>query len=137
VLAGEFALIVLFSGPQEALDRVQSEHETLEQEYGFTLTFKTTEQRAQIPQILGYTLEVTGVDQPGIVHRVSEVLASHQVNVTSLETRLPRAAFSGTPLFSLKAELEIPDKWILGDLHSKLEVVCEEWHLGYVLEESK
>jgi glycine cleavage system transcriptional repressor len=137
VLAGEFALIVLFSGTAEAIARVQHDRPKLEQELGFSLTFKSTQARLSEPAQGLFRLEVSGVDQPGIVRHVSEVLASEQINVRSLESRLRHAAFSGTALFFLHAELELPAQGQIEELRAKLERVCEVQHLGYTLEPLK
>ena len=52
---------------------------------------------------------MTGVDQTGIVHRITEVLAGDMINVASMESRVTYAAFTGTAMFSLSAELIFPD----------------------------
>jgi glycine cleavage system transcriptional repressor len=132
VLAGEFALIVLFSGTAEALEQIQNDSRQLERELGFSITFRSTQRREGTVE-RRYRLEVSGGDQPGIVHEVSEVLASQQINVYSLESRLDHAAFSGTPLFSMWAELEIPDKAKVQPLRIELEKVCEAMQLEVVL----
>jgi glycine cleavage system transcriptional repressor len=133
VLAGEFALIVLFSGTDEALARIQQESALLERELGFNLSFRLTRPREGHDR-RRYLLDVTGPDQPGIVHRVSEVLAEQQVNVGSLESRLRHAAFSGTPLFQLTAELELPDPGNIAELRGKIEAACDALQLDYRLE---
>jgi glycine cleavage system regulatory protein len=80
-----------------------------------------------------YRLEVSGGDQPGIVHHIGEILAGQRVNVYSLESRLHNAAFSGTPLFVLHAELELPDGSNLRGLQDELERACDAMHLDFSL----
>ncbi len=133
VLAQEFALIALFSGPPETVLQVQRESRELERTLALSISFKPTGQAPARPAQL-WVLEVKGEDQPGIVHRVSEVVAGLGVNVASLESRLMHAAFSGTPLFLLRAELQVPDEATLSRLSSHLEEVCEQQHLSLVLE---
>lgn len=133
VLAGEFALIVLFSGTDEALERIRQDSAVLEQELGFNLSFRPTRPREGASG-RRYLLDVTGPDQPGIVHRVSELLAERQINVCSLESRLRRAAFTGTPLFQLTAEIELPGPESVAELRGKVEAACEALHLDHRLE---
>jgi glycine cleavage system transcriptional repressor len=133
VLAGEFALIVLLSGSDEALHEVRRESARLERELDFSITFRPTARRAA-PERRRIRLEVTGADQPGIVHEVGRVLEDLRVNVCSLESRLQPAAFSGVPLFLLQAELEVPGAADLERLQSGLEAVCEAMQLDYSLE---
>jgi glycine cleavage system transcriptional repressor len=134
VLAGEFALIVLFSGTDEALERITQDSALLEQELGFNLSFRPTRPRGEPARGRRYLLDVTGPDQPGIVHRVSELLAERQINVCSLESRLRHAAFSGTPLFQLTAEIELPTPENVSELRGKVEAACEALHLDHRLE---
>ena len=133
VLAGEFALIVLFSGDREALAEARRRGEALERETGFSLTFKRARRRKAGGVERRLRLEVSGGDQPGIVHQISGILAGQRVNVYSLESRLEHAAFSGTPLFVLQAELELPDQGDLPRLQRELDAVCSTMQLDISL----
>jgi glycine cleavage system transcriptional repressor len=134
ILAGEFALVVLLSGPAEAVDQVRDRVPDVERKLDFSITIKETAPRAVEAAKAAYTLEVTGVDQPGIVNSVSEILVGHEINVLSLETRLDNAAFTGTQIFTLQAQLEVPGAPAPQGLHEKLEEVCELLQLSYTLE---
>jgi glycine cleavage system transcriptional repressor len=137
VLAGDFALIVLFSGSEEVMEQVQRDSTALEGELDFSIRFKPASPRLESESHRDFALDVTGVDQPGIVQHVSEVLAGLDVNVTSFESRLSVAAFHGTPMFTLLAELEVPNGSELDTLHERLEQVCEQLHLSYDLSSLK
>jgi glycine cleavage system transcriptional repressor len=134
VLAQEFALIALFAGTPEAVLRVQRESRELERSLALHIAFKPTA-ASQLPrQELLCSLEVKGEDRPGIVHSVSEIAAELGVNVVSLESRVAHAAFSGTPLFLLHAELQVPDTATLARLRSRVEEACEQQQLACSLE---
>lgn len=136
VLAGEFALIVLLSGGADALDKLErAVAPKLEAGLGLRVTVKPTEPRSPQPERLLRRLELSGADQPGIVHRVSETLAKRNVNVASLESRLTHAAFSGTPLFVLRAELEIPDAVSLTAIRAELDKLADALGLTWALTE--
>lgn len=132
ILAGEFALIVLLSGEEPAIAQIQNTTAELETNLGLRLVLETSEPRpaAQLPTL--WKLRVTGADQPGIVHGVGDALARHRINIASLESRVTPAAFSGTPLFDLHAELQLPQGASANDLRKELERVCEQ--LGMQLE---
>ncbi len=133
ILAKEFALLVLFSGTTESIEKIREGCGALEKELNFSIHFKTTDPVEQPAKKNLFTLDVTGVDQTGIVYRVSDVLANHSVNVISLESRLTRAAFSGTPVFKLQAEFELEHQDLLENIKHQLESVCEELNLTYTL----
>lgn len=63
-------------------------------------------------------LELVGHDHPGIVHRVSSLLASNGVSVDSLESEIFDAPMTGEKLFKSNLSICIKDE-------DKLDEVCE------------
>lgn len=133
ILGGEFALLVLVSGPEAAATAVERAAGPLGDKLGLRLLSKRTA-RGQTKHYLPYRISVTGFDRPGIVSRVSEVLARRGVNVASLESRLEYAPLSGTPMFVLEADLQIPSEVALGELRRELTLQCDEENLDLSLE---
>jgi glycine cleavage system transcriptional repressor len=102
-------------------------------ELGLKFLFKRTGRESQ-RQFLPYVIRVTGVDRPGIVHAVSDLLAKRAVNVASLESRVSFAPDSGTPLFVLEAELQVPSEETLAELRRELAALSDEENLDSSLE---
>src|SRR5260221_4190514 len=126
ILGGEFALILLFSGPPSAVERVREQSRTFEGRLGLRVSLHET-MRAMTGQCsVPYRPRVSGVDRPLIVASVSEALAHRGINVASLESRLQHAPESGTPMFLLSAELQVPSEVALAPLREDLAAVCEE-----------
>jgi glycine cleavage system transcriptional repressor len=134
ILGGEFALILLFSGPEEAAATVKKRSGTLATELGLQITLAPTEPRRSTTDYLPYHLEVGGVDRPGIVARVSALLAGHQINVAALESKVTYAPLSGTPMFQLQAGLEVPSTTGLSKLRGQLAELCDDENLDFWLE---
>ena len=134
ILGGEFALLMLVSGEQKAIDEVELRGGDLGARLGLRLISKPTSSPASSADFLPYRINVTGVDRPGIVQRVAAVLAGRGVNVASLESRLSYAPESGTPMFILEAALQIPSALALADLRRELATVCEQETWEFALE---
>lgn len=134
ILGGEFALILLFSGQASVVQAVKESHHGLAQELGLTMSLRPTTSQRQKGDFLPYRLRVAGVDRSGIVARVSAVLTSKQVNVSALDSSLSYAPHSGTPLFQLRADLEIPSRLALTGLRASLAALCDEENLDFTLE---
>jgi len=134
ILGGEFALILLLSCPAEAVAGVKHCGARIESELHLRCILKET----QIPGIsrdhLLYRIRVTGVDRPGIVQAIAGTLAARGVNLASLESRVSYAPESGTPMFELEADLQIPAKVDLAALRSELAARCEAEHLDFTLD---
>jgi glycine cleavage system transcriptional repressor len=133
ILGGEFALLVLLSGPEAAAAAVERTSGALGERLGLRVLSKRTG-RGQAKHFLLYRISVTGFDRPGIVSRISEILARRGVNVASLESRLEYAPLSGTPMFVLEAELQLPSEVVLAELRRELSGQCDEENLDLSLE---
>lgn len=68
----------------------------------------------------GFTLRVHGADRPGIVARITRVVADHRGNIVDLGTRLARG------LYVLVAELRLPAEKDPGQLAADLQRVATE-----------
>jgi glycine cleavage system transcriptional repressor len=133
ILGGEFALLTLVSGTEAAAAAVEQATLSLGDKLGLRVLSKRTGRGAQ-KHFLPYRISVTGVDRPGIVLHVSEILARRGVNVASLESRLSYAPLSGTPMFVLEAVLQVPSEVALAELRRELAAQCDEENLDISLE---
>jgi glycine cleavage system transcriptional repressor len=133
ILGGEFALLMLLSGSESAASAVEKTASALGDKLGLRVLSKRTGRGAP-KHYLPYRISVTGFDRPGIVLRVSEILARRGVNVASLESRLSYAPLSGTPMFVLEAELQVPSEVALAELRRELAAQCDEENLDLSLE---
>ena len=133
ILGGEFALILLVAGPPPVLESIQKGIAALEGDLGLRCIAKETRAPA-LGDHLPYRLRVTGVDRPGIVSTVTNLLASRDVNVAALESRLTHAPLSGTALFVLEADLQVPSQLALSELRKQLSSTCEDENLDFTLE---
>ena len=132
-LGGEFALLLLVSGPERAIGEVELRASEVGARLGLRLMTKPTTSPQVARDFLPYQIRVTGVDRPGIVQRVAAVLAGRGVNVASLESRISYAPESGTPMFILEAALQIPSALALADLRRELTGACDEENWDFTL----
>jgi glycine cleavage system transcriptional repressor len=116
-----------------AVSEVERRLASLEAELGWRFLVKRTTSEAQRPA-RRHALNVSGVDRPGIVHAVTDLLAKRAVNVASLDSRLTFAPDSGTPLFVLEAELEVPSEVTLSELEGDLARLAQDENLDVALD---
>lgn len=133
VLGGEFALVLLFSGSAAAVAEVQQASAETGDRLGLSLFFKQTAPSAP-KQALAYRLRVSGLDHPGIVQRVSNVLSRFEINVISLDTSIVHAPMTGTPTFVLKADIDVPPTVPVTKAREALLTSCAEANLDCSLE---
>ena len=134
ILGGEFALLVLVSGMEPQIARVEERSPSLGEHLGLKVLLKRTSPEVVERRFLRYALKVTGVDRPGIVHGVSNLLATRGINVASFESRIENAPESGTELFVLEADLQVPSELGLEELERALTSLCDTESLDFSLE---
>lgn len=71
-------------------------------------------------------LELTGVDHPGIIHRISAALSALDISIDQLETRVCAGSMSGAPMFEAKAEMLVPDGVREEILRATLEALAKD-----------
>jgi glycine cleavage system transcriptional repressor len=108
-MGGCFSVMTLFSCWASDLETITADVGELE-----LMGFKTFLHEAEDPSALAVhpglplKVEVTAMDHPGIVQKVAHVLHLHAVNIVSLSTDVTGAPLSGTPLFHLSLEADVP-----------------------------
>ncbi|MGH7819203.1 MAG: glycine cleavage system protein R [Candidatus Binatia bacterium] len=131
ILGGEFAVLLLFTGSDEDLERrLSSACKRLEWERRLTVFFRPLE-GPPVPYGHGerreiHELSATGVDKAGIVARVCRVLADHDVTIREMKTASRPEPESGTPLYTMRVEMGVSAALPLGELESALDRIAEE-----------
>jgi glycine cleavage system regulatory protein len=72
------------------------------------------------------TLELVGMDRPGILRSVSGVLATHGVNVEELSSERVNAPMDGGVLFQARATVFVPVDVRLSTVRSDLEKIAAD-----------
>lgn len=80
-------------------------------------------------------LEVVGQDHPGIVHRLSQEIASYKVNIEELDSELRSAPMSGETMFHATARLRAPKSLSLEELTATLEEIASDLMVELHLED--
>lgn len=129
-LRGQFALMLLAEVPSGAVERVQRRLLGLAEQLGLTVTFRGSEVAAEPkpPTTVGvpYRVCTYAMDQPGLVHRITDLLHRHAINVEELATRSQPRPQTGAPLFSMELLITVPASVPLRTWRTELERLCEE-----------
>lgn len=133
ILGGEFAVLMLVSGAGDVAERLRPGLGALESRSALRVVLKPTNRPTEPSDHLGYRLRVSGVDRPGIVERATSLLADHNINVAALESRLSYAPLSGTPMFLLDAELQVPSGTALSRLRADVNALADQENWDIVL----
>jgi glycine cleavage system regulatory protein len=90
---------------------------------------------ASTPGARSMLLELIGLDRPGIVREISQLLASSGVNVEELTTDRQSAPMSGEMLFTAHAHIRLPATADAGALRAALERLASDLMVEVKLQE--
>lgn len=132
----EFAIILLFAGKGDRLeDQLLGDCRRLEREKGITAFIRSVEAEDTEKQLnfTTKTINVEGIDQTGIVFKISRFLANKDINIENLTSRRFTSPESGTALYFMEIKVQIPEKMSLEQLENGLSRVGEELNLDITL----
>jgi glycine cleavage system regulatory protein len=124
-LAGQFAGILRVEVPDEKAEAVLASLAALE-ERGLRVVGEPSQQARQATPGRSLSLELVGLDRPGIVREISQILVQGGANVEELATDRSSAPMSGEMLFHAKAKVRMPADGDLGTLRSALERLASD-----------
>lgn len=126
LLRGEFAMMLIVRLPRRLDSKaIEVRFKNVQKALGLLLLVKplSVKEARRDPRPGGrpYILSVYGADRPGIVYRVTHLLASRGINITDMNTRV--IGPSGRPIYAMVLEVEIPKKIRIGTLTTALRKV--------------
>lgn len=111
ILAGEFAMILIVSLPPDVgLGDIDEKLDAVRRSLRLVLSIKELNQEEMKRSPGGclekYMISVLGVDKPGIVYKVTELLAKNGINITDVQTKM--AGERDNPIYTMVLEVEVP-----------------------------
>lgn len=126
ILGGEFAIILLVTGDASAINAISLEQTSLEEKLQLNLLIKPTTNRSARDDTKPYMVQVEGMDNPGIVHKLTHYLAQHNINISNLQTHSSHAPHTGTPMFTVNMQLDIPASADFEAIQQGFNKTCDE-----------
>jgi len=136
-IRNEFAILLLFSGSGEGLEGKLAEAcRVLEKEKGITAYIKAaaSEEEKNPEPYSRKTITVEGIDQTGIVYRVSRFLADHHINIENLASQRRLSPESGTALYFMNIKVQVPEEITPAYLEEGLSQVGEALNLDITVQ---
>lgn len=140
ILADEFAALLLVSGPErtDLEERISKACRRLEREKGISayvrpVSSKTAERKLPIST---HSLKVEGLDQAGIVYKVSRYLADKKINIANLGSSIGSAPESGTAIYSMDMQIQVPEGTSLDEFSDGLDQIAADLNVEITLEKS-
>lgn len=127
ILGGEFAAIMLVSINTQNIPALEKDLARLQSEGISVVTRKTSAyDAARFKDYTSYEVLVKGADHEGIVHNISSFLKDKSINIQSVETIVVNAPVTGSPLFQMKAVIQVPPSISGSELKKNLDMIAEK-----------
>lgn len=140
-LAGEFAIILLFSplsagGETELEEKLSMECRRLEREKGITAFLRpvSSEEPKFKADMHTKSLHLEGLDQAGIVYKVSRFLADNHINILTLNSEMKSSPESGAAIYSMTLSVEIPTEISLHTVEEGLSRIGGQLNVDVTIE---
>jgi glycine cleavage system transcriptional repressor len=133
----EFVIILLFTAKEEIFEKqLSNDCRRLEKEKGITAFVRTVESAAREAEkkINPKTINVEGVDQAGIVYKISRFLADSDINIENLTSQRIISPESGTAIYTMELKVQVPEKMSIAQLEEGLSKVGEALNLNIFIE---
>jgi len=137
VLGGDFALLLQVGGNWNNIAKLESQIAGLEKRLGLVIASRRTTDRKASDDLLPYGVDVVALDQPGIVHNLAKFFSQRQINIQEMITSSYPAPHSGTAMFTVHMNVDIPAKTQISTLREEFMDFCDQMNLDAVIEPVK
>jgi glycine cleavage system transcriptional repressor len=126
ILRGHFAMMLVVSAPAgESAASLEAAVGGATSELELVVVVRPLDEEVhRSPAGDAWTVSVYGADRPGIVHRVSTVLARAGVNIVDLTTRV--IGDESNPVYAMFLDVSVPPAVDPGELTARLDALAAE-----------
>lgn len=137
-LRNYFSLLILFSTERQGvIENLSSGIKRLKEEKDIDVFYSPISLEDARPkekeQMNYFKITTSGVDHAGIVFKICRLLASKNINIKNMETRSHPSAESGTLLFEMDMDIEVPSSISEMTLREDLHQIANELVIDLVL----
>lgn len=129
MLSDEFTINLLFSSNDNQVEtKLMNDCRTLEQEKKISAFIRPLQEKKPAQQVRTpiATIHVEGMDQAGIVYKISQYLSENDLNILDLKSTVLVTPESGTALYQMDIHIQLSTASSVSQIEEGLNVVAEE-----------
>lgn len=134
VLGGEFAQFMLVSGLWHALSKLETQLPAFAEQIGLAIRCERTRKQEKKLVSAPYSVELTALDQPGIVRSLAAFFARQGINIEELQTSTYAAPLTGAPMLSMVMTVGIRSNVHIPTLRGDFLDYCDDLNLDATFE---
>lgn len=133
VLGEEIALSLFIAGNWGAIAKMETVLPSLEQKLGLSIQSRRTSEAIYDHPSISYTIQITGIDKPGILNGITEFLNLLNIPIEEISAHA-YMTHTNTRMMSLHIKVNVPDKTHLATLREQFMNYCDDNNLDAFLE---
>jgi glycine cleavage system transcriptional repressor len=134
VLGGEFVQFMLLTGPWHALSKLETQLPAFADQIGLAIHCKRTRKQEKKLASAPYSVELTALDQPGVVNKLAAFFARQGINIEELQTSTYAAPHTGAPMLTMVMTVGIRSNVHIPTLRGDFLDYCDDLNLDATLE---
>lgn len=136
-LGTELGIQLLVAGNWRTVARLEQSIPATAEALGLEVSVRAANEAPTRQDMLPYAIDVTSMDQPGIVHRLVRFFTQRDIAVGELASSTYVAQQTGAPMISLHMSIAVPAGIHIATLREDFMILCDEMNLDAVLEPIK
>jgi len=137
VLGGEFAVLLQITGNWDKLAKLEDQLLQFQKDSSMSVSMRRTEKSQADGKFLPYAVDVVTLDNPGIVQNLGSFFSTRGINIQDLSTSCYAAAHTGTPMYAVHLEINVPADTSISGLREEFLEFCDRLNLDAVIEPFK
>ena len=132
-MGSEYTITALISGNWGSLAKVEAGIPNLSKENNFEYLLRRTEFALTDENVIQYTVQITTIDKPGIVHSLAKFFRDQEIHIDEITTETYIASRTNTTMFRLSMIVDIPEGLSIMHLREQFLTYCENKNLDAIL----
>jgi len=136
-MGNEFTMLLLLSGPWDAIAKIESTLPKLAKEFDASINSKRTGPDTDNSTRIPYAIEIVCHEQNGVIHDVIEFFTTNNIKIQELYANTYRAVHTNAGMFSMHLIVNIPAGTSIAAARGEFLEFCDLHNLDAIMEPAK
>lgn len=137
VLGNQLSILMLVSGSWDAIAKIEDTLSRLENRLEVSINTSRTSPVKASNNLMPYAIDVVSCDHIGIVNDIVNFMHQNKIGIQEMHTNTYRANNTGTVMFSLHMNVNIPADTSIAAIRGDFMDFCDQLNLDAIMEPVK
>ena len=137
VLGEKLSIMLFLSGSWNEIAKLEDLLKKLERQLDTEILIKRTQSRQQHGDAMPYAVDVVGIDQPGVILKITEFMSNSDITIQDMCSNAYTAAQTGAKMFSLHMTVNLSLDTSITAIRGDFIDFCDHLNLDAIMEPVK